>query len=52
MMVSRKVAYGPELLAVLNEGIGKLNGSRRRPTSPSWHAGRNLLPTQIRRKPR
>jgi polar amino acid transport system substrate-binding protein len=27
MMVSRKVAYGPELLAVLNEGIDKINHS-------------------------
>lgn len=54
MMVSRKVAYGPELLAVLNEGIGKLNGSQAAADIAVKHGmpGVNLLPTQIRRKPR
>jgi polar amino acid transport system substrate-binding protein len=54
MMVSRKVAYGPELLAVLNEGIDKINRGPAAAEIAHKHGmpGVNLVPTQIKRKPR
>lgn len=48
MMISRKVAYGPELLAVLNEGIDKINAS----PAAAEIAHKYGVQTQVRRKPR